>query len=405
MENKNGLNITMDNKEMIRIGAIAVLILDIIFMLSAYIHINAVSQLTSILGGFSETNLNLGNGTYNLFGAISLVRKIIVLNNDGNYIFGSYIFAICFWLVHIFTIVATADGAVNLIRKKGSLYSRGMGGVIVGMVMAALTVIISIIVNMNLESKTNGIISGLISFRVAPFFVCVLGGVYIFCFLPRIEESIDKDAPLYKKCNHCGEMLEVTVDVCPHCGAWKCQFCDSFNEKEEKHCISCGRERNVINRAVPKTTVQNTKLGGWICPKCDARNNENSRYCIACGAPKEENSADSWVCTKCNAQNREDSKFCTTCGAQKEQVRVSKSNSWFCRKCDARNDNGTKYCSNCGAPKEEPQTETKEIRFKHTCSQCGRTFEVKFNMQKGQTTIPKLSATCPECNSKENVTF
>ena len=164
-------------------------------------------------------------------------------------------------------------------------------------------------------------------------------------------------------------MVEIEADVCPYCGAWKCQFCDSFNEKAEKSCASCGIERNIINK-----TAHNTNFGDWIC-------------------------------TKCNAQNREDSKFCTTCGAQKEQVQVSKSNSWFCRKCDARNDNGTKYCSNCGAPKEEPQTETKEIRFKHTCSQCGRTFEVKFNMQKGQTTIPKLSATCPECNSKENVTF
>ena len=37
-ENKNGLNIAMDKNEMIRIGAIAVLILDIIFMLSAYIE-------------------------------------------------------------------------------------------------------------------------------------------------------------------------------------------------------------------------------------------------------------------------------------------------------------------------------------------------------------------------------
>ena len=55
--------------------------------------------------------------------------------------------------------------------------------------------------------------------------------------------------------------------------------------------------------------------------------------------------------------------------------------------------------------KKNRKRKRKKLGFKHTCSQCGRTFEVKFNMQKGQTTIPKLSATCPECNSKENVTF
>ena len=78
-ENKNGLNIAMDKNEMIRIGAIAVLILDIIFMLSAYIDIDAISQLTNLVSGFSETNINLGSGKYTLFGAISLVRKLIVL--------------------------------------------------------------------------------------------------------------------------------------------------------------------------------------------------------------------------------------------------------------------------------------------------------------------------------------
>ncbi len=61
-ENKNGLNIAMDKNEMIRIGAIAVLILDIIFMLSAYIDIDAISQLTNLVSGFSETNINLGSG-------------------------------------------------------------------------------------------------------------------------------------------------------------------------------------------------------------------------------------------------------------------------------------------------------------------------------------------------------
>ena len=399
-ENKNGLNIAMDKNEMIRIGAIAVLILDIIFMLSAYIDIDAISQLTNLVSGFSETNINLGSGKYTLFGAISLVRKLIVLHNSGDYIFASYIFAIFFWILHIFSIVITADVAVNLIRKKYSLYSRGKNGIILGAAMAALTVGVSIIANVCIESKTSGLVSGLIGFRVAPFAVCIICGVYVLWFLPKLEESIVKDAPRYKQCNHCGEMVEIEADVCPYCGAWKCQFCDSSNEKAEKSCASCGIERNIINK-----TAHNTNFGDWICTKCNAQNREDSRFCTTCGAQKEENTVGDWICTKCNAQNREDSKFCTTCGAQKEQVQVSKSNSWFCRKCDARNDNGTKYCSNCGAPKEEPQTETKEIRFKHTCSQCGRTFEVKFNMQKGQTTIPKLSATCPECNSKENVTF
>lgn len=233
-ENKNGLNIAMDKNEMIRIGAIAVLILDIIFMLSAYIDIDAISQLTNLVSGFSETNINLGSGKYTLFGAISLVRKLIVLHNSGDYIFASYIFAIFFWILHIFSIVITADVAVNLIRKKYSLYSRGKNGIILGAAMAALTVGVSIIANVCIESKTSGLVSGLIGFRVAPFAVCIICGVYVLWFLPKLEESIVKDAPRYKQCNHCGEMVEIEADVCPYCGAWKCQFCDSFNEKAEK---------------------------------------------------------------------------------------------------------------------------------------------------------------------------
>ena len=95
-ENKNMLNIKMDNKEMIRIGAIAVLILDVILMLSAYINIDAINQLANLVSGFSETNIDSGSGKYTLFGVISLVRKFIVLYNGGDYIFGSYI---CYFLL------------------------------------------------------------------------------------------------------------------------------------------------------------------------------------------------------------------------------------------------------------------------------------------------------------------
>ena len=255
-ENKNGLNIAMDKNEMIRIGAIAVLILDIIFMLSAYIDIDAISQLTNLVSGFSETNINLGSGKYTLFGAISLVRKLIVLHNSGDYIFASYIFAIFFWILHIFSIVITADVAVNLIRKKYSLYSRGKNGIILGAAMAALTVGVSIIANVCIESKTSGLVSGLIGFRVAPFAVCIICGVYVLWFLPKLEESIVKDAPRYKQCNHCGEMVEIEADVCPYCGAWKCQFCDSFNEKAEKSCASCGIERNIINKRKEEKNIK-----------------------------------------------------------------------------------------------------------------------------------------------------
>lgn len=187
-ENKNGLNIAMDKNEMIRIGAIAVLILDIIFMLSAYIDIDAISQLTNLVSGFSETNINLGSGKYTLFGAISLVRKLIVLHNSGDYIFASYIFAIFFWILHIFSIVITADVAVNLIRKKYSLYSRGKNGIILGAAMAALTVGVSIIANVCIESKTSGLVSGLIGFRVAPFAVCIICGVYVLWFCRNLRK-------------------------------------------------------------------------------------------------------------------------------------------------------------------------------------------------------------------------
>ena len=74
-ENKNGLNIAMDKNEMIRIGAIAVLILDIIFMLSAYIDIDAISQLTNLVSGVLNRRISsweclhtstMGNGKLSL---------------------------------------------------------------------------------------------------------------------------------------------------------------------------------------------------------------------------------------------------------------------------------------------------------------------------------------------------
>ena len=349
-ENKNMLNIKMDNKEMIRIGAIAVLILDVILMLSAYINIDAINQLANLVSGFSETNIDSGSGKYTLFGVISLVRKFIVLYNGGDYIFGSYIFAIFFWILHIFAVLATLEGAVNLIRKKGSLYSRGKGGMILGAALAALTIAVSIVVNGNAERQTSGLISEVISFCPAPFIVCIICVVYQLWLEPKIELNLDRDTQ--------GSSYELKED-----------------------------------------------LGGWTCRKCGARNNDNAKYCVACSEPKEEKQADDWVCTRCNNKNLGSSKFCTTCGAQKEQVQVSKSNSWICKKCDARNDESAKFCINCGAPKAEPQVETKEISFMHTCSQCGKNFKVTFNINKGQNTIPKLSAICPQCGAKENITF
>ena len=45
----------------------------------------------------------------------------------------------------------------------------------------------------------------------------------------------------------------------------------------------------------------------------------------------------------------------------------------------------------------------KQLLFNHTCSRFGKTFKVKYNMPKGQTTIPNLSVICPQCNSKEDI--
>ena len=49
------------------------------------------------------------------------------------------------------------------------------------------------------------------------------------------------------------------------------------------------------------------------------------------------------------------------------------------------------------------QENQKQLLFNHTCSHCGKTFKVKYNMPKGQTTIPNLSVICPKCNSKEDI--
>ena len=51
------------------------------------------------------------------------------------------------------------------------------------------------------------------------------------------------------------------------------------------------------------------------------------------------------------------------------------------------------------------QENQKQLLFNHTCSRCGKTFKVKYNMPKGQTTIPNLSVICPQCKSKEDINF
>lgn len=54
-------------------------------------------------------------------------------------------------------------------------------------------------------------------------------------------------------------------------------------------------------------------------------------------------------------------------------------------------------------PQNANQDNSKELLFNHTCSRCGKTFKVKYNMPQGQTTIPNLSVICPQCKSKENI--
>lgn len=86
-----------------------------------------------------------------------------------------------------------------MIRKKGFSYSRGKGGMVLGGVLAALTIIVSIIVNLSVESKTGGLISGIIGFRSAPFIVCILCAVYQLWFVPKIDGNFDRDTSSLNK--------------------------------------------------------------------------------------------------------------------------------------------------------------------------------------------------------------
>lgn len=360
-ENKNGLNITMDNKEMMRIGAIAVLILDIIFMLSSYIKIDAISQLASLIGGYSD--MNLGNGKYTFFGMISLIRKIIVLN-DSDYAPVSYLFMTFFWGLHIIVIGITVKGAINLFTKQiDNVHTNGKAGTIFAFGLAAATIIFCIVANVYIESETDGYISGLVGLCFAPFCVCALCIAYNMYFLPKLtmQTKVNQEAhqkeETEKKCDKCGLEFEYLPEVCPNCNAWKCEFCDTFNSQYEEYCEECGfarlgnaeinkRNDNRQSHFDTKPIVnESTEFENDNKNEIDERNHTVSDELKG-------NTVDGWVCTRCSAKNKNGSKFCTNCGAQKEQIQVKKSSSWFCKKCDSRNDESAKFCSNCGAARE-----------------------------------------------------
>lgn len=350
-ENKNGLNITMDNKEMIRIGAIAVLILDVIFMLSSYIKIDAISQLASLIGGFSD--INLGSGRYTFFSLISLIRKLIVLN-DSDYAPASYLFVTFFWGLHIIAIGITAKGAVNLFTKQiDNMHTKGKAGTILAFCLAVATIIFCIVVNLYIASETDGYISGLVGLCFAPFCVCALCIVYNMYFLPKLTAQAEETE---KKCDNCGLELEHLPEVY----TWKCEFCDTINSQDEEYCKSCGFARLSTAEIMEMDKRNDNRQSGFdtkpiVNESTEFENNSENEidernYTVF--NELTENKVDGWVCTRCNAKNKNDSRFCTNCGAQKEQIQVKKSSSWFCKKCDSRNDESAKFCSNCGAARE-----------------------------------------------------
>lgn len=318
--NNNNISISLDKKTVIRFAAAAILIIDVIFMLASYIRIDAISQISSLFGDLMGHSANFGDGKFTVFGLISFIRKLMVISADGGNVFGSYLLAIVLWVMHISAIALTVAGAVNIIRQKMGLgHTNGRSGTIIALIMAAVVFIAGIIVNSTIEKESGGFVSDIVKFTAAPFIVCILCFVYNIYFIPRLTDSIENEGPRYKKCSVCGEMYDYNSDVCTHCGAWRCIFCNTVNESYDKYCTHCGYENST------KGVAKNVKsLGGWVCKKCDGRNSDNARYCTTCGADREEPinhgtipATDGWTCKNCGKKNNISANYCTGCGTAK----------------------------------------------------------------------------------------
>ena len=279
--NNNPISISLDRKTMIRFAAVAVLMIDVIFMLSTYIKISAIGQIGSLFGNLTGMLVDLGDGKYTVFSIITFIRKLMIIFADGAGAPGAYLLSILLWALHTLAIVLTLVGAVNILRKKTELgHTNVRSGTIIALIMAVVVFIAGMMVNSTIEKESGGFISEIIKFTASPFIVCVLCFVYNIYFVPRLANIIEK--PMFKKCSVCGEMIDYDSNVCKHCGAWRCIFCNTVNEPHDQSCKQCGYKNS------NKTVIEQYSLGGWDCKKCYGHNSGNARYCITCGAERKE---------------------------------------------------------------------------------------------------------------------
>ena len=124
----------------------------------------------------------------------------------------------------------------------------------------------------------------------------------------------------YWDCPSCGKAVKGTLRTCPHCGNargqgvtfytkeleylseeeaakvggepdWLCEYCGTYNNAKNSHCVGCGAVRGSENQDYfdinkDKDRHHQKDESGWDCAYCGARNPDDADHCLNCKAEK-----------------------------------------------------------------------------------------------------------------------
>lgn len=160
----------------------------------------------------------------------------------------------------VLSICVTCMSVFKPVRGKNT--SEMLHGFYVPAVFAACIVLLVIIANAAIKSKSNGWISNIFALSVAPFITMVLGvgGMVAYKRIPNDSLEIARDA-VQNAMVHAVDVVSKETAVCPTCGA-KCKEGTVF-------CAQCGT----------RLPVSETHR----CAKCGAKLPDGAKFCASCG--------------------------------------------------------------------------------------------------------------------------
>ncbi len=138
----------------------------------------------------------------------------------------------------------------------------------------------------------------------------------------------------YWDCPNCNNAVKGTLRTCPHCGNARGQGVTFYTKEleylSEEEAAKIGAEPD------------------WLCEYCGTYNNAKNTHCVGCGAVRGSENQDYFDINK-----------------DKDRRHEKDSSVWDCAYCGAQNPADADHCQNCKAercekPKEEKKPETKK---------------------------------------------